>query len=103
MSAAAQSNSELIAAYLDAVIYKDASAVDRYPDLTCRHSCRHVFADSLRKRPDVPNGPENRKSGRGRHECPRYSRAAKNLTAATRNAYRAEPRGHLVSERFGDT
>jgi ketosteroid isomerase-like protein len=32
MSTAAQSNSELIAAYLDAVIRKDASAVDRYFD-----------------------------------------------------------------------
>jgi ketosteroid isomerase-like protein len=35
MSAAAQSNSKLIAAYLDAVIRKDASVVDRYfhPDV----------------------------------------------------------------------
>jgi uncharacterized protein len=32
LSTAAQSNSELIAAYLDAVIRKDASAVDRYFD-----------------------------------------------------------------------
>ena len=32
MSAAAQSNSELIAAYLDAVIRKDTSVVDRYFD-----------------------------------------------------------------------
>jgi uncharacterized protein len=32
MSTAAQSNSELIAAYLDAVIRKDTSAVDRYFD-----------------------------------------------------------------------
>ena len=32
MSTAAQSNSELIAAYLDAVIRKDAAAVDRYFD-----------------------------------------------------------------------
>jgi ketosteroid isomerase-like protein len=32
MSALAQSNSELIAAYLDAVIRKEASAVDRYFD-----------------------------------------------------------------------
>ncbi len=32
MRTAAQSNSELIAAYLDAVIRKDASAVDRYFD-----------------------------------------------------------------------
>ncbi len=32
MCAAAESNSELIAAYLDAVIRKDASAVDRYFD-----------------------------------------------------------------------
>jgi ketosteroid isomerase-like protein len=32
MSGAAQSNSELIAAYLDAVIRKDASVIDRYFD-----------------------------------------------------------------------
>ena len=32
MDAAAGSNAELIAAYLDAVIRKDASAVDRYFD-----------------------------------------------------------------------
>jgi ketosteroid isomerase-like protein len=32
MNAAAKSNSELVAAYLDAVIRKDTSAVDRYFD-----------------------------------------------------------------------